>query len=47
MTELSNYIHQADECAKTDLEKCRVDSWIQGIWNYMVEGYEDYYKVKL
>lgn len=47
MTELSNYIQQADECAKTDLEKCRVDSWIQGIWNYMVEGYEDYYKVKL
>jgi len=46
MRELGALMDQAVELTHTDLEKRRVDSWKQGVWDYMTEGREDYLKVK-
>lgn len=42
MDELAGYVAQARKMAKTELEKTRIESWIQGVWEYMRKGYENY-----
>ena len=38
MTELGTFIERAGHLAASDLEKQRVRTWQEGVWNYMLEG---------
>lgn len=42
MDELRQTIKEAQKSAKSDLEKQRVESWVKGVWEYMLEGYTKY-----
>jgi hypothetical protein len=42
MEQLGNMMEQAEEAAATDLEKRRVATWNEGVWDYMVEGRAKY-----
>ncbi len=42
MNELGSCISEAREKAETALEKKRVESWVVGVWNYMVTGRQQY-----
>lgn len=42
MEELGCLMDKAVQCAETDLEKERVESWRKGVWDYMVEGRRQY-----
>jgi hypothetical protein len=42
MDELEKQIRLANKKAVTDIEKKRVQSWTTGVWDYMVEGKEQY-----
>ena len=42
MKELGKLMAQAVELASSDIEKRRVESWKEGIWDYMVEGRKKY-----
>lgn len=42
MNELRGYIEEATRLATTDEEKTRVQSWVKGVWEYMLQGQEQY-----
>ena len=42
MEKLHQTIEQAQASARNDIEKCRVESWVEGVWKYMQEGYDIY-----
>lgn len=42
MEELRQTIEQAQASARNDIEKRRVESWVEGVWKYMQEGYDTY-----
>lgn len=42
MAELRQYIEEAQASARNGIEKRRVESWVEGIWKYMQEGYDTY-----
>ena len=42
MNELGRLITKAKSIAVTDLEKKRVALWVEGVWDYMVEGKKNY-----
>ena len=42
MDELGEYIADARKTASNEIEKSRVESWVKGIWEYMMEGYHAY-----
>jgi len=42
MNELGALMSQAEQLAKTDLEKQRVALWKKGVWDYMLEGRAKY-----
>ena len=44
MEELEGYIEQARLEAESIEEKERVNSWKIGVWDYMLAGFNDYYK---
>ena len=44
MEELEGYIEQARLEAESMEEKERVNSWKIGVWDYMLAGFNDYYK---
>ena len=46
MNELGALIDQAIDLAETDLEKRRVATWKEGIWDYMLEGRKEYLQKK-
>ncbi len=46
MNELGALIDQARELAQTDLEKRRVETWKEGVWDYMLEGRREFVKKK-
>lgn len=46
MDELANWIEKANSTVKNEDERVRVESWTKGIWKYMQEGYEHYYKAQ-
>ena len=43
MRELAQYIENAEECARSEVEKRRVQTWKQGIWEYMKTGHDRFY----
>ena len=47
MKELGALMDQAVASARTDIEKRRVESWKEGVWDYMAEGRRQYLKKKL
>jgi len=46
MKELGALMDRAVKLASTDLEKRRVATWKEGVWDYMVEGQREYIKKK-
>lgn len=45
MDKLAVSIEKAQKAAKSEWEKRRVESWVTGVWNYMVEGFNEYNKL--
>jgi hypothetical protein len=43
MKELGIYIDEAVKLAGTDLEKRRVETWKEGVWEYMKAGHRQFY----
>ena len=43
MKELGVYIDEAVKLAGTDLEKTRVETWKEGVWEYMKAGHQQFY----
>lgn len=39
MDELAGYVEQARKLVRSDMEKQRVESWIAGVWEYMLKDY--------
>ena len=46
MQELENYVNQALATETSNIEKERVKTWVDGIWEYMKTGREKYFKKK-
>jgi len=46
MKELGDLMNRAVELAGTELEKRRVDTWKEGVWDYMVDGRREYVNKK-
>lgn len=44
MDKLAGFMKDARSCAKDSIEMYRVESWEQGIWDYMQKGYMHYYE---
>jgi hypothetical protein len=44
MEELGDYIRRAYECAETELQRERIASWDNGVWQYMLAGRKKYYE---
>lgn len=42
MDDLRLTIEKAQKSAKSDLEKRRVESWVNGVWKYMLKGYSSF-----
>ena len=43
MNQLATFIDKAESCAKNYKSVARFNSWKQGVWQYMIQGYKHYY----